>query len=506
MLPQLVPSQVCFGCTVCCRFPEADSFLRPYFTEQEVARAITAGVDRSSFPHSSGTQVRLVPHPTGEGFICPAFDPETSHCTIYAARPLDCQIYPFALMWNETHSKVVLGWDRKCPFLNDGHGQWGMGNGQDTHASRGEMDNYAARIAEMLERDDILATVKSHPRLIGPFQDDVVILRTLPVLTRHLTVASPPASLLLTPLSVLDRQRFEALCAAQENALGAYAFAWHFIWKDLFAYSYAEIFNHFCLFADYADGVYMPLPPLLMGGSHSPPGACHGDASFAAAVEGCFDFMSRRNGGSAVSRIENVAESRRSIFNQLGYRLAAKDPDYLYRTTDLVTLAGDRYKAQRAAVNQFRRMGNFRMEPYEPRQQEACLRLLHDWTEQKRSRGLDAPARQMLEDSIPAHRQALTSFKELGLRGSVVWVGEAIRGYTFGYDRSSKIFCVLLEVADRSIHGLAQFMFQETCKEAQRRNMEFVNALDDSGLADLAKTKRAYHPVELVPNYVVAKS
>ncbi len=31
-LPQIVPRQICFRCDVCCRFPEPDSFLRPYFT------------------------------------------------------------------------------------------------------------------------------------------------------------------------------------------------------------------------------------------------------------------------------------------------------------------------------------------------------------------------------------------------------------------------------------------------------------------------------------------
>src|SRR5437868_9945275 len=31
-LPQLVPSRTCLQCDVCCRFPDPDSSLRPYFT------------------------------------------------------------------------------------------------------------------------------------------------------------------------------------------------------------------------------------------------------------------------------------------------------------------------------------------------------------------------------------------------------------------------------------------------------------------------------------------
>ncbi len=37
MVPQLVPSKTCLTCEVCCRFPEADIFLRPYFTAEEIS-------------------------------------------------------------------------------------------------------------------------------------------------------------------------------------------------------------------------------------------------------------------------------------------------------------------------------------------------------------------------------------------------------------------------------------------------------------------------------------
>jgi len=53
-LPQLVPNSACFRCDVCCRFPDADSFLRPYFTEQEIAAAVALGLPPTSFPDRFG--------------------------------------------------------------------------------------------------------------------------------------------------------------------------------------------------------------------------------------------------------------------------------------------------------------------------------------------------------------------------------------------------------------------------------------------------------------------
>ncbi|HXC67943.1 MAG TPA: YkgJ family cysteine cluster protein, partial [Nitrospiraceae bacterium] len=92
-LPQLVPSHTCLQCDVCCRFPDPDSVLRPYFTESEIERAVAGGVEGTAFPSRRGSQVLLVPDSLGGGYQCPAFESTTSTCRIYEQRPFDCQLY-----------------------------------------------------------------------------------------------------------------------------------------------------------------------------------------------------------------------------------------------------------------------------------------------------------------------------------------------------------------------------------------------------------------------------
>jgi len=352
-LPQLVPSRVCLSCDVCCRFPEADSPLRPYFTAEEIRRAVARGVAPAQFTDLDGCQVSVVPSPVSDGYLCPAFDPLTSHCRIYDVRPLDCQIYPLVVMWNADRTQVVLGWDSKCPFLREGKGD------------EAGVVAYADRIAGLLEQEDTLETFTKNPQLIGHFQDDVVLLRTLPGLTERVKVMrdessvtgepqSPPStqhSVLrqaqdpepcrgalstqhFSSLTLADRPRFERAFASVETPLAAYAFASHFVWRALFSYSWAELDGHLSLFAEYADGVYMPLPPLPL------PTGARQDASpwpmtprpSPAALAACFAFMRARNGGSAVSRIENVPDELQAPLQALGYRVVPKDSDYLYRS------------------------------------------------------------------------------------------------------------------------------------------------------------------------------
>lgn len=515
-LPQVVPNRVCLTCAVCCRFPEADSFLRPYFTDEEIRRAAELGLDPAHFPDPRGSQVQVVPHPFGDGFLCPAFDPATSQCRIYEGRPLDCQIYPLSVMWSADQTRVVLGWDTKCPFMlqNDGGGAFEVRRSTLPENSEPRtlnlepvFETYAERIAALLETDEMVKTFAAHPGLVGRFQAEVVILRPLPRLTKALEVKGEalllPPHPTLKPLTLADRARLEQAMAEFDTPLAAFAYAPHAVWRTLFSYWLAELSGYLCLFAEYGDGLFMPLPPL--GPSSDGNRTFSGDAGWASALAQAFAVMRERNRGSGVSRIENVPEEWNPDLVALGYRVTAKDPDYLYRAAELAKLAGDRFKSQRAVYNRFVRTHRFSYHPYRDADEEDCLALYHRWAAQQGARGLDPPARQLLRDAESAHREALARAGELGLTGRVVRVDGELRAYTFGYERSRSVFVVLLEVADRSVPGLAQFIFREFCREAELRGYELVNTMDDSGLQNLARSKMAYRPWRLVPSSIVTQ-
>ncbi|MGE0474031.1 MAG: YkgJ family cysteine cluster protein [Nitrospirales bacterium] len=188
--PQVVPSEVCCRCEVCCRFPEAGSLLRPYFTDVEIGQAISHGIDSAYFTNRSGCQISVISDHTGDGYLCPAFDPETRHCRIYPVRPLDCQLYPFALMWSDAEDYVLFGWDPKCPFLLVQSGEDLPPFLSDKDPSRltlpDSLVQQAHSVAGMLESKKTLEYLSTHPRLITAFQPDVVIIKRLNRLTAAL--------------------------------------------------------------------------------------------------------------------------------------------------------------------------------------------------------------------------------------------------------------------------------------------------------------------------------
>ena len=175
-LYQIIPSEVCFSCDVCCRFLEADSPLAPIFTENEKQQAISQGTDPTLFqPQADGksTQIRLKPYQ--DFYICPFFEPETSRCTIYANRPLDCQLYPFALMFNEDRSRVVLGVDMLCPF-------------GEAHLNTEAFQLHVQHVIDYVESEAVRKQIAENWSLIGDYQDTVKILH---MLNQNVTHATP---------------------------------------------------------------------------------------------------------------------------------------------------------------------------------------------------------------------------------------------------------------------------------------------------------------------------
>ena len=472
-LPQLVPSHTCLQCDVCCRFPDPDSALRPYFAENEIARALAGGVGETAFPDRRGSQVILAPDPHGEGFLCPAFETATSTCRIYAQRPFDCQLYPLALMWDKPHHQVLLGWDTKCPFMREQIPE--------------EIQRHADRVMVLLEQPDIRDHVVAHPRLIGGFQEDVVVLAPLPHITGAVVSLWGPVPLHRFTLedlpymsTALDRSGWR-----HNEALAAYSPTYHYMWNGLLAYWWTEIGGALCLFAQSTDGWFMPLPPIVAGSIDAP-------------LSAAMDLLRRWNGDSPVSRVENVPSRLAPEFERLGYRVTPKEPDYVYRAADLAGLAGDRYKSQRALCNRFEREQSFEIDSYQVRDRA----LLGAWSRQKQTEGLESYEAMLLADAAPAHEVIWSQASALHVTGKVVRIHGRLCAYTFGYWLTSATFCVLLEVTDRSLPGLAQYLFRETCRAAMAEGAAYINTMDDAGLLGLRASKQAYHPAVLIPNFV----
>ena len=217
-------------------------------------------------------------------------------------------------------------------------------------------------------------------------------------------------------------------------------------------------------------------------------------------IHEAYAFTLEANRARQIARIENVPADLVPFFQEMGFHAVQKETEYLYETDALIQLKGDRYKSKRAAYNALsRNHPAAQLEPYQTSHITDCLELYESWQHERSGKSHDDIYRAMLEDSWHAHHTGLTNHEQLGLVGRVVFIDGVLKGYTFGYPLNSEIFCILFEVTDLSIKGLAQFLFRSFCQEGA--TYRWINTMDDSGLENLKRVKLSYRPVRQLSSY-----
>lgn len=476
-LPQLVPSSRCLTCDVCCRFLEAESPLRPYFTSEEMTAAGAHGMEASAFPDRRGGKIRLIPHPAGEGFICPAFDVETSRCRIYPVRPLDCRLYPFAVMRPPHGDEVLLGWDRKCPYLRE-------------ETDRMLPLSVSSEIARQLRQGNEPSVLTRHPGLIGAFQEDVWVIQPLPAVQAPHSIRVTPPDPRLTLLTVDDYPKLQAACRTNgPDELSTSIAVTFLIWQSLMRFWWAEVEGGISLVAEQAGTFFMPIPPF--------------GSDLVNAATSAVDLLDQLNRNPAVSRIERVSESQMRKLKTARFSCRWQGEEYLYERKALAELAGGRYKSQRWNDNQARRRYHPSYEPYSSSDLQACLYLYARWRAGKEPKSPDRYSAALMEDSFYAHWKALTHIEEWQLMARVARVDGKIAAYTVGAPISRELFLVLLEIADPDYSGLGCYLFREFCRELEGH--QWINTMDDSGLSSLRRSKQSYHPMRLIPFFTVTR-
>ena len=503
MLKQFIPSEFCLRCFGCCRFNQNPSIWAP------------AGF-------------KLVKD--NDGYACEKLDVKNNTCRIYEKRPLDCRLYPFLLVKND--SNLQLGLHKSCCFI------------EEKQPAPADIQTYAQYLKNRLNTASFISALRKNPEITADYQENVEIITDLkdvfakaclPVTVQLLEVSRrhcerpkgakqsqnldcfvagaprpvrktlltllkfsngarndkllPKAELLYLPklnkLTLKDKPRIEGYLLKSKTSLSAGHFVDIFIWKDLFQIFWVIIEEKLCIFYQDTIGMFMMLPPL---GKFKP-----------TVVKKCFEIMDGYNQNSAVSRIENVAREDIAHYSRLGFSPRLKDTEYLCLRKDLIELAGNSFKSKRSSCNYFVKNYRFDFLEYKDSYYQNCLKLYQSWSRQRKDKHEDVIYQQMLEDSFLSFKTALRYYKKLGLSGYVVKIGGKIKACTFGYPLNKDTFCVLFEICDLNFKGIAQYIFREFCKKLS--GYKYINIMGASDLENLKKVKLSYRPKKEIGVY-----
>jgi hypothetical protein len=294
----------------------------------------------------------------------------------------------------------------------------------------------------------------------------------------------------LNKLTLKNKKIFNKFLTAQEHELSVYAFEDIYIWKGLYDIRWTLTDGNLCVFFIDKMGCFLYLPPL-------------GKAISQDSLEKTFAVMDGFNKNREISRIENIEEKDAPGYRDLGWECKIKSYDYLCERLDLVRLQGNKFKSKRACCNYFIKHYAFEYPPLSLKYKKDCLQLYDCWANQRRGKIHSHFYQGLLADSKICLKTALGHYSDLNFMGRIVKINKKVKAFTLGYPLSKETFCILYEITDIGVKGLAQFIFREFCR--QLKDYRYINIMDDSGLENLKEVKLSYKPVRLIPSFTVTR-
>lgn len=173
--------------------------------------------------------------------------------------------------------------------------------------------------------------------------------------------------------------------------------------------------------------------------------------------------------------------------------------DYIYETSRLTTLSGKKLHGKRNHINRFKENSDWHYESLDEHNWHGCLEMNRLW---KRKRGDHWD--EAMEEEFRVVNYALQHFKELGMAGGVLWLGNQIVAFTMGEPLGGDTFAVHFEKAFSDIQG-AYPMINQQFAEHECQSYRYINREDDAGSEGLRKAKMSYGPDILLKKYMAER-
>lgn len=173
--------------------------------------------------------------------------------------------------------------------------------------------------------------------------------------------------------------------------------------------------------------------------------------------------------------------------------------DYVYNTSDLITLQGSKYHAKRNHINKMRSTIDADYEHMSDELIEPCFASYMLWYEKRQAEGFDPS----LEDEKNAVRLALDNWKELDFDGGALLINGRVEAFSLGERCMHTDTAIIhIEKANTEYAGLYALINQQTAQNVFS-DMQYLNREEDMGIPGLRRAKESYHPCKMIRKFII---
>lgn len=279
------------------------------------------------------------------------------------------------------------------------------------------------------------------------------------------------------PIELEDKKEVGQYLADYPPEICELTFANIYIWRHWEKPQLTRIHGNLCVFCAPPDESPYFLEPV-------------GDSRLEETVQLCLSY------GTRLSRV-----SEKFIHKLHGSYLIKEDRDnfdYVYLTEELAQLKGKKFDGKRNLIKKLEKNYRAEIKPLSDSDLSGCLEVVERWVRNspEENRSTDARTRA----ASTAIKEALNNFRQLELQGIVARIEGRVEGFCLGERLNPDTVVVHVELADRNIAGLHQYMNRE-CARTIWHQFTYINREQDAGIAGLRRSKLSYYPHHLVKKY-----
>ncbi len=293
-------------------------------------------------------------------------------------------------------------------------------------------------------------------------------------------------SLNFNPISITDKELFDNYFLKYPPVISEYTFTNLFMWRNYYLFYWKVIEGHLCLISAKKDNELIACPPI----GENP-------------LQAIFKLKEIAESTKKTLQISKVDENLAEIIQNSDSDISAKieedrdNWDYIYNTSDLVSLHGKIYFNKRKKLNKFKRLYDWEYQILEKEQISRCLELQEEWCNLRH-----CSDNVSLENEDSGIKEILKNWNILKFQGVVLIIDGKIIAYSLGESLNPSTVVIHAEKANTEYTGAYQ-MINQLFAEKLAAGYEYINREQDLGEPNLRSSKMNYHPVKMGKKFII---
>ena len=299
-------------------------------------------------------------------------------------------------------------------------------------------------------------------------------------------------------ITIENRNILEEYLNGFEYGTSGLSFSAQYMWRDINQFSWEIIGDYMCISGvshlELEEGIELPFlfPPLTRTGEYD-------KESLRRTILEVRDLFESKGHPFSLRLVPfHIMEIIKEAVPEMKWEDDRPNYDYIYRTKDLIELAGRDFHKKKNHLNYFKKTYQYEYVRMTSDMADEAMQFIAEFNARK-----DVPEHEMelLKMEEEAMEDVFRNIEAVGYEAGAIRIDGKIEAIAVGGRLGTKMITEHVEKANVEYRGLYQAINNEFCKHVASW-AKYINREEDMGIPNLRKAKLSYRPCKLLEKYI----